>query len=99
MVGADLDEKSYIKTITEDNKLKNHKLDQTLKQKQLKKEVNASFRNKGNKHLYKSNFEQLAKLEVAKSLLEIGSVCRLTKKIDVGISKKKKKQQVVKSSR
>ena len=34
-VNADLDEKfkSYIKTVTEDNELKNHKLEQSLKQK------------------------------------------------------------------
>ena len=83
MVSTDLDEKfnSYIKTVTEDNKLKNHKLEQTLKQK-LKKEVNASFQNKGNKLQYEFNLEQLAKLEEAKSLPEIGSVRRLTKKID-----------------
>ena len=40
-VSTDLDEKfnSYIKTAAEDNELKNHKLEQTLKEK-LKKEVN-----------------------------------------------------------
>ena len=86
-VSTDLDEKfnSYINTMAEDNELKNHKLEQTLKQK-LKKEVSLSFRNKGNKQHYEFNLEQLAKLEEAKSLLEIGSVRRLTKKIDEVIS-------------
>ena len=83
VVSTDLDEKfnSYIKTVAEDNELKNHKLKQTLKQK-LKKEVNISFRNKPNKLQYEFNLQQLAKLEEAKSLLEIGSVRRLTKKFD-----------------
>ena len=67
--------------MAEDNELKNHILEQTLKQK-LKKEVSWSFRNKGNKEEYEFNRGQLAKLEEAKSLLEIGSVRRLTKKID-----------------
>ena len=86
-VSTDLDEKfnSYINTMVEDNELKNHKLEQTLKQK-LKKEVSLSFRNKGNKQQYEFNLEQLAKLEEAKSLLEIGSVRILTKKIDEVIS-------------
>ena len=71
-VSTDLDEKfnSYINTMAEDNELKNHKLEQTLKQK-LKKEVSLSFRNKGNKQQYEFNLEQLAKLEEAKSLLEM----------------------------
>ena len=83
VVSTDLDEKfnSYIKTVAEDNELKNHKLKQTLKQK-LKKEVNISFRNKRNKLQYEFNLQQLAKLEEAKSLLKIGSVRRLTKKFD-----------------
>ena len=50
--------------------IENHKLEQTLKQK-LKKEVNISFRNKGNKLQYEFNLEQLPKLEVAKSLLNL----------------------------
>ena len=68
-VSTDLDEKfnSYIKTIAEDNELKNHKLEQTLKQN-LKKEVSLSFQNKGNKLQYEFSLEQLAKLEKAKSL-------------------------------
>ena len=72
MVSKDLDENfdSYMKTVAEDNKLKNHKLEQTLKQK-LKKEVSVSFRNKRNKLQYEFNLEQLAKLEEAKSQLEI----------------------------
>ena len=72
MVSTDLDENfdSYMKTVAEDNELKNHKLEQTLKQK-LKKEVSVSFRNKRNKLQYEFNLEQLAKLEEAKSLLEI----------------------------
>ena len=43
-VSTDLDEKfnSYIKTVAEDNELKNHKFKQAPKQK-LKKEVNRSF--------------------------------------------------------
>ena len=72
MVSTDLDENfdSYMKTVAEDNELKDHKLEQTLKQK-LKKEVSVSFRNKRNKLQYEFNLEQLAKLEEAKSLLEI----------------------------
>ena len=72
LVSTDLGEKfnSYIKTVAEDSKLKNLKLKQTLKQK-LKKEANESFRNKGNKLQYEFNLEQMAKLEEAKSLLEI----------------------------
>ena len=95
-VSTDLDEKfnSYIKTIAEDNELKNHKLEQTLKQK-LKKEVSLSFRNKGNKQQYEFNLEQLAKLEEAKSLLEIGSVRRLTKKIDEVISDIQKRNKLI----
>ena len=50
--------------------IKNHKLEQTLKQK-LKKEVNISFRNIGNKLQYEFNLEQLPKLEVPKSLLNL----------------------------
>ena len=48
VASTDLDEKfnPYIKTAAEDNELKNHKLEQTLKQK-LKKEVNVSFQDKG----------------------------------------------------
>ena len=82
VVSTDIDEKLYIKTVAVDNELKNHKFDQTLKQKQLKKEVNAPFQNKGNKLQYKFNLEQLPKLEGAKPLLKKGSVCRLTKKTD-----------------
>ena len=87
VVSTNLDEKfnSYIKTVAEDKELKNHKLEQNLKQK-LKKEVNVSFRNKKNKLQYDFNPEQLAKLEEAKSLLEIGSVRSLIKKIDEVIS-------------
>ena len=96
VVSTDLDEKfnSYIKTVAEDNDLKNHKLEQTLKQK-LKKEANVSFRNKGNKLHYEFNLEQLAKLEAAKSLLEIGSVRRLTKKIDELISEMQKRNKLI----
>ena len=63
-VSTDLDENfnSYIKIVAEDNELKNHKLQQTLKQK-LKKEVNLSFQNKGNKLQYEFNLKQLAKLK------------------------------------
>ena len=95
-VSTDLDEKfnSYINTMAEDNELKNHKLEQTLKQK-LKKEVSLSFRNKGNKQQYEFNLEQLAKLEEAKSLLEIGSVRRLTKKIDEVISDIQKRNKLI----
>ena len=95
-ISTDLDEKfnSYIKTIAEDKELKNHKLEQTLKQK-LKKEVSLSFRNKGNKQQYEFNLEQLAKLEEAKSLLEIGSVRRLTKKIDEVISEIQKRNKLI----
>ena len=95
-VRADLDEKfnSYINTMAEDNELKNHKLVQTLKQK-LKKEVSLSFRNKGNKQQYEFNLEQLAKLEEAKSLLEIVSVRRLTKKIDEVISNIQKPNKLI----
>ena len=95
-VSADLDEKfnSYINTMAEDNELKNHKLEQTLKQK-LKKEVSLSFRNKGNKQQYEFNLEQLAKLEEAKSLLEISSVRRLTKKIDEVISDIQKRNKLI----
>ena len=95
-VSTDLDEKfnSYINTMAEDNELKNHKLEQTLKQK-LKKEVSLSFRNKGNKQQYEFNLEQLAKLEEAKSLLEIGSVCTLTKKIDEVISDIQKRNKLI----
>ena len=55
-VSTDLDEKfnSYIKTIAEDNELKNHKLKQASKQK-LKKELNRSFWNKENKLQYEFN--------------------------------------------
>ena len=74
--------------------MKNHKLEQTLKQK-LKKEVSLSFRNKGNKQQYEFNLEQLAKLEEAKSLLEIGSVRRLTKKIDEVISDIQKRNKLI----
>ena len=79
MVSTDFDKEfnSYIKTVVEDNELKSHKLKQTLKQK-LKKEVNISLRNKGNKLQYECNLEQLTKLEEAKFILEIGSVRRLT---------------------
>ena len=80
--------------MAEDNELKNHKLEQTLKQK-LKKEVSLSFRNKGNKQQYEFNLEQLAKLEEAKSLLEIGSVRRLTKKIDEVISDIQKRNKLI----
>ena len=61
-VSSDLDKKfnSYIKTVAEDNELKNHKLKQILKQK-LTKEVNISFRNKGNKLQDEFNLVQLAK--------------------------------------
>ena len=61
-VSSDLDKKfnSYIKTVAEDNELKNHKLKQTLKQK-LTKEVNISFRNKGDKLQDEFNLVQLAK--------------------------------------
>ena len=95
-VSTDLDEKfnSYIKTIAEDKELKNHKLEQTLKQK-LKKEVSLSFRNKGNKQQYEFNLEQLAKLEEAKSVLEIGSLRRLTKKIDKVISEIQKRNKFI----
>ena len=95
-VSTDLDEKfnSYIKTIAEDKELKNHKLEQTLKQK-LKKEVSLSFRNKGNKQQYEFNLEQLAKVEEAKSLLEIGSLRRLTKKIDEVISEIQKRNKFI----
>ena len=95
-VSTDLDEKfnSYIKTIAEDNELKNHKLEQTLKEK-LKKEVNLSFRNKGNKLLYEFNLEQLARLEEAKSILEIGSVRKLTKKIDEVINEIQKRNKLI----
>ena len=95
-VSTDLEEKfnSYINTVAEDNELKNHKLEQTLKQK-LKKEVSLSFRNKGNKQQYEFNLEQLAKLEEAKSLLEIGSVRRLTKKIDEVISDTQKRNNLI----
>ena len=95
-VSTDLDEKfnSYINTMAEDNELKNHKLEQTLKQK-LKKEVSLSFGNKGNKQQYEFNLEQLAKLEEAKSLLEIGSVRRLTKKIDEVISDIQKRNKLI----
>ena len=48
----------------EDNEFKNHKLEQSLKQK-LKKEANLSFRNKGNELQYEFILEQLAKLEEA----------------------------------
>ena len=94
VVNTDFDEKfnSYIKTVAEDNDLKNRKLEQTLKQK-LKKEANVSFRNKGNKLHYEFNLEQLAKLEAAKFLLEIGSVRRLTKKIDELISEMQKRNK------
>ena len=95
-VSTDLDEKfnSYIKTIAEDKELKNHKLEQTLKQK-LKKEVSLSFRNKGNKQQYEFNLEQLAKLEEAKPLLEIGSLRRLNKKIDEVISEIQKRNKFI----
>ena len=95
-VSTDLDEKfnSYINTMAEDNELKNHKLEQTLKQK-LKKEVSLSFRNKGNKQQYEFNLEQLAKLEEVKSLLEIDSVLRLTKKIDEVISDIQKRNKLI----
>ena len=95
-VSTDLDEKfnSYITTMAEDNELKNDKLEQTLKQK-LKKEVSLSFRNKGNKQQYEFNLEQLAKLEEAKTLLEIGSVRRLTKKIDEVISDIQKRNKLI----
>ena len=96
VVSTDLDEKfnSYIKTVAEDNDLKNHKLEQTLKQK-LKKEANVSFRNKGNKLQCEFNLERLAKLEEAKSLLETGSVRRLTKKIDEVISEMQKHNKLI----
>ena len=95
-VSTDLDEKfnSYINTMAEDNEMKNHKLGQTLKQK-LKKEVSLSFRNKGNKQQYEFDLEQLAKLEEAKSLLEISSVRRLTKKIDEVISDTQKRNKLI----
>ena len=96
VVNTDLDQKfnSYIKTVAEDNELKNHKLQQTLKQK-LNKGANLSFGNKGNKLLYKFNLEQLAKMEEAKSLLEIGSVCRLTNKTDEVISQMQKSNKLI----
>ena len=78
---------SYNKTVTEDNELKNHKLEKPLKQK-LKKKVNVWFQKKGNKLQYEFNPEQLAKLEEARSLLQIDSARRLTKKIDEVISNK-----------
>ena len=59
------------------------------------KEVNISFRNKGNKRQYEFNLEQLAKLEEAKSLLEIGSVHKITKKIDEVISKMQKRNKLI----
>ena len=59
--------------IAEDNEFKNHKLEQTLKQK-LKKERNLSLQNEMYKLQYKFNLEQLGKLEEAKSLLEINAV-------------------------
>ena len=95
-VNTDLDEKfnSYIETIAEDNELKTHKLEQTLKQK-LKKEVNVTFRNNGNKVQYKFNPEQLKNLEEAKSLLEIGSVRGLTKKINEVISGMQKRNKLI----
>ena len=64
VASTDLDEKfnPHIKTAAEDNELKIHKLEQTLKQK-LKKEVNVSFRDKGEKFQYEFKLEQLAKLE------------------------------------
>ena len=43
---------------------------------------------KGNKLQYECNLEQLAKLEEARSLLQIDSARRLTKKIDEAISNK-----------
>ena len=52
--------------------MKSLKLEQTLKQK-LKKDANVSFRNKRNKLQCEFNLEQLAKLEEAKSLLEISN--------------------------
>ena len=95
-VNTDLDEKfnSYIETIAEYNELKTHKLEQTLKQK-LKKEVNVTFRNNGNKVQYKFNPEQLKNLEEAKSLLEIGSVRGLTKKINEVISGMQKRNKLI----
>ena len=74
--------------------MKNHKLEQILNQK-LKKEVNLSFRNKGNKLQYKFSLEQLSKMEQAKSLLRIGSVRRLTKKIDEVISGIQKRNKLI----
>ena len=56
----------YIMTVAIGNEFKNHKLEQTLRQK-LNKEANISFRNKGNKLQYGFNFEQLVKLEEAKA--------------------------------
>ena len=95
-VTTDLDKKSnsYFNTMAEDNELKNLKLEQTLKQK-LKKEVSLSFRNKGNKQQYEINLEQLTKLEEAKSLLDIGSVRILTKKIGEVISNIQKRNKLI----
>ena len=44
---------------------------------------------------YEFNLEQLAKLEEAKSLLEISSLRRLTKKIDEVISEMRKRKKLI----
>lgn len=61
---------SYIKKVAEDNKFKNHELEQTLKKK-LKKEANVSLRKKGSKLQHEFSLDQLVKLDEAKSLPEI----------------------------
>ena len=60
----------YIKAVAKDNELKNHKLEQTLKQKP-KKEGNVSFRNKGNKLQYEFNVEQVVNWKKQNAYLTI----------------------------
>ena len=87
---SDLNEKfnSYIETVAEDNELKNHRLDQTPKQK-LKKEVNVSFRNKWNKFSTNSTLNNWQNWKKQNIYL------RLTKKIDEVISEMRKHKKLI----
>lgn len=95
-VSTQLNEKlnSYTETLADDTEIKNQKLESKLKQK-LKKETTITFRYKGNRNQYEFNNDLLEKVEQVKMLSEIGSVNRLSKKLDEIVNDIEKRNKMI----